>query len=182
MGSATPPPVTGRADSSRHQRTVFRSVSLPFRIWTTNRAMMPRRQEDHDGRGPTRRGNTRPHLPNLLRRLADSLGESAALRLARSFGGRRIYVPATPDPKHSLAKILGHNLFQWLTLSHGGDHVDVPLGSLASHHKQADLIRDLLANGLGLAEVAARAGCSTRTVRRHRRRLSPPAGLQRRDS
>lgn len=46
-------------------------------------------------------------LPPRVRDLCDAIGPAALLRLAREYGGGRVYVPARIEREHPLAKALG---------------------------------------------------------------------------
>lgn len=50
-------------------------------------------------------------LPPRLQEFARVIGLDATMRLVERYGGRRIYVPATPRPGHPLAELIGHERF-----------------------------------------------------------------------
>lgn len=116
-------------------------------------------------------------LPALLRDLAEAHGLGVMLRVAADFGGREIKVPAKATASHPVARAVGLPVLRWLIQRrHPGEKVMVPLGPASTWRRRQALIRKLLAEGVPTAEIVARLGCHTRTVRRHRKALREGAG------
>lgn len=110
-------------------------------------------------------------LPTLLAELAQAFGEPTALALAKLSGGRRLYVPRTPDPLHPLVKALGTEAARWLGQRFGGEFIDVPLGPTSERARRGASAQAMLAEGRSIAETAQATGLSRRAVADHRRRL-----------
>lgn len=66
---------------------------------------------------------------DMVERIADEIGASAALRLTSFYGGtgRQVYVPVEPTPGHVIEKIIGPRAFDDLCKAFGGRSVPVPL-------------------------------------------------------
>ncbi|MGH6622903.1 MAG: Mor transcription activator family protein [Burkholderiaceae bacterium] len=66
-------------------------------------------------------------LPAQLRKIAEVVGYTPALKLARHFGGVRLYVPAVMTPEHLLARLIGFEAAHRLAREYGGQmHFDIP--------------------------------------------------------
>ena len=63
---------------------------------------------------------------HALAELIDAIGETAALNLARHFGGTRLYVPRTIGDHHPICAALGRANAEHLAKWAGGGSVDVP--------------------------------------------------------
>lgn len=104
--------------------------------------------------------------PELLQRVAETCGAGVALRLARTYGGREIYIP-TPDAideGHHLAVSLGLASARQLaeTLSHG--KLIVPMGPTSSPQRRGAAIRRMKAEGKTNPQIAKALGIHLRTV------------------
>ena len=122
--------------------------------------------------------NDRLWLPALLYDLREAFGEETALRLARHYGGRKIYVPSRPLAEHYLARTMGVAVLAWLVSRTPGQEVLVPMAT-ASHQKQREAeIRHYIESGADVATIVARFGIHERTVQRLRAKWLRPDGRQ----
>lgn len=100
--------------------------------------------------------------PELLREIARSLGEDAALKLVAKRGGQRIYIPKA-DRSSQLRDELGPDLFTFLTgWRNPGEHLDIPnFGArLADERRRFVLQHDELSAN----DLASRLGITKRRV------------------
>lgn len=114
---------------------------------------------------------SRPWLPHLLRELADDLGDEAASRCARQYGGQRLYIPKQATADHPIAQAIGYDAMDWLVRRYGGTDVKVPQGASTIMGKARDEARTLIAAGISIREAARRTGLHLRTLERMLRRL-----------
>lgn len=110
----------------------------------------------------------RRHLPPSLNRLADIAGLEVALKLADCFGGIDLYISCDPARGGALIDAVGADAARKIVAAIGQGTLSIPHGRLSAMH---DEIRRGLQAALTNREIARRAGCSMRTVRRHRRRV-----------
>jgi len=107
--------------------------------------------------------------PDVLRRVAEACGLAAALTLARSHGGRELYVPLPEgiDEGHPLAQTLGLATARKAAsvLSHG--KLIIPMGPFTSQARRKVALRKMKAEGRTIREQAAALGLHQRTVERH---------------
>lgn len=114
-------------------------------------------------------------LPTLLRQIAEVCGLGVALTLAAEYGSSHgLYVPRTPRIDHPLAQLVGWEAMQALCHHWGGERLQVPRAANAGNAKRVILAAPEDARS---ADVARRAGCTVRYVRRVRA-LSRPDGRQ----
>lgn len=120
--------------------------------------------------------------PELLQRVAECCGAGVALRLARTYGGREIYIP-TPDAIDE-----GHHLAVSLGLASARHMADVlrvgkllvPMGPTSSPQRRAAAIRRMRSEGATNAAIAKTLGIHLRTVEVRQQR-DREAGLIARD-
>jgi hypothetical protein len=124
-------------------------------------------------------------LPKLLAEIAEVIGREAALLLAEEFGGTEIFVPATAQKAHRLARIIGPEATEQLCryfrigMEQGfsGVRLLIPMASgVRSTTRQR--VADALADGLSLNESALVVGIHTRSVSRHRAALARDAAAR----
>jgi len=114
-------------------------------------------------------GSSRDHdLPPTLELVVNEVSEEAALRLARAFGGREVYMASNPGPDHPLTHALGKADAVSVSRVLGPGHVLIPFGPYSALSARKRAIREGLASGLSAREIVRRVGCCERTVRRHR--------------
>jgi hypothetical protein len=94
-------------------------------------------------------------LPGILAKIARLISIEAALKLAHSYGGSRLYVPAraeTVEAEHTLARIIGLGGARRLVEHFGGDKYDIPSARGLFRWREARLLR---AAGKSHREIAA---------------------------
>ena len=96
---------------------------------------------------------------SILSELIAIVGEEAALKLVRAFGGTRLYVPHSPEPNDLLASTIGHFAATKLARIYGGDRVDVP-----NPPPRRIRIMQLRATGMSVDAIARELRCTRRRV------------------
>ena len=109
-------------------------------------------------------------LTGVLREVAEEAGLTAALCLARVFGGTKVYVPHRVAPDHPLAEAAGAAAAGYLSKSYGGEFVLIPLGSDVQDAARRRAIRERLAAGRSHQAIARELKCHIRTVEREAQR------------
>ncbi|AFL74318.1 Mor transcription activator family protein [Thiocystis violascens] len=69
----------------------------------------------------------RDHMPETLREVADLIGVAAALCLSKRFGGRSLYIPASPGPDSDITACIGWEAAQTLGRYFGQNDVVLPM-------------------------------------------------------
>lgn len=90
------------------------------------------------------------------------LGRQAALRLARAFGGARLYVPRSIQQRSPLAVALGIRAARLLSERFGGGTFDVP--TARAEIRKANVL-SLAHRGRDVGAIARAVGLSPRRVR-----------------
>lgn len=98
-----------------------------------------------------------------FRRIVDVIGEDAAQRLIKAFGGNDWYIPKKPNPDHRFVSIIGLPAFRALCAAFAKEHIDIP-----RHRETSDMKWRILAATGTNYEVAVQMGCTVRHVRRVR--------------
>lgn len=101
--------------------------------------------------------------------LARRLGPERAAVVIEAVGGQRIAIPASLEANsapRSLERLLGRELAVSLVLHFGGQILYVPNSGLAGGAKRVKLssVVRMTRNGRSARYIAARLGCSERTV------------------
>jgi hypothetical protein len=91
-----------------------------------------------------------------VQKLAELLGEAAALRLVEARGGTRVYV-ADPDPETELARIVGLDAAAAMHDRYGRGWFKVPVA-------RRWRVLCYLAQGMNRTQTALKASCSENTV------------------
>ncbi|WP_434147942.1 Mor transcription activator family protein [Methylocaldum gracile subsp. desertum] len=66
-------------------------------------------------------------LPRVLQEIASLVGPENAVKIARAYGGVRLYVPRRMKPDHPLAELVGFENARALSTAFGGlPHFDIP--------------------------------------------------------
>lgn len=96
---------------------------------------------------------------DLLDRIAELIGEEAALRLSVQFGGLQLYIPTTSRLKEAaeLVRTIGDVAARTLARQFGGTTMMVPIGRRAH-------ILQLAKRGEKRHEIASLVGCTERYV------------------
>jgi Mor family transcriptional regulator len=90
------------------------------------------------------------------------LGAEALARLSKRFGGRRIYVPATINPGHELAVVLGLEPALVLAKHFAGLTLSVPMPQHAADRRRQ--VIEMNAEGFTRAAIAEKVGLTERRV------------------
>lgn len=110
-------------------------------------------------------------LSGLLREVAEATSVTAALKLARAFGGTKIYIPHRLPGGHALVDAAGRDAAEHLSSNYAGEILLVPLGPEADAGRKRRAIRERLADGHSNQRIARDLNCHVRTVERERERL-----------
>lgn len=118
-------------------------------------------------------------LPPTLAEIAEHAGLEAALKLADSKGGQRIYVPNRPTPKHWLSELVGGEAAARICERYAGMYVVVPIGphrGLAAMQRAAEAALD---ENVSANEAARRSGLHVRRIyaRKAKRQAEREPGL-----
>lgn len=103
-----------------------------------------------------------PGLPGVLADIARATSPEVAEIVARSWGGRRKFVPEQPSPDHELSRLVGHPAALAIGRAIGGGEVKVPSAKSWLHHIDA---RRLCDQRLSIPRIARRLGLSDNHVR-----------------
>lgn len=106
----------------------------------------------------------RQDWPELLRKLAETLGESKTLELADRFGGIPVYVPLKYSPRHLWIELLTEDEWPKVAAVCGGQHVCLPRGTFL--HLLKRRIFELAEQGLSTRNIALALRVSQRHVQR----------------
>lgn len=109
----------------------------------------------------------------LLADIAEATSPETAMLLVQSFGGTRIRFPhpktvekASDD--HWLIALVGREPALAIADQFMGSWVCIPTGYRLLGHERRERIRNMIAEGSTANVIARSAGCSVRTVYRHR--------------
>jgi Mor family transcriptional regulator len=99
---------------------------------------------------------------SLIDDITRVIGIEPAAHLARDFGGRRVYIPATATAKDQIARSIGLAAAIRLARLYGGDRVMIPADPERAI-RRARIIA-LRARGLSVSRIARTLGCTERYV------------------
>jgi Mor family transcriptional regulator len=108
------------------------------------------------------RGDPELHHDSLLGDMALAIGAAAAARLARAFGGRRLYIPATPSARDQISTLIGLEAAVRLAKKYGGSRVMVPADPERALRRAR--IVAMRRQGWSASEIARTTGVSERYV------------------
>ena len=101
-------------------------------------------------------------LPRTLHELRDVVGPEAALKLAETYGGRTIYIPARPGGEHPISRLIGAEAAEKLAAMYGGVRLSIPkFDSVRKSLRNQEIIRERR-EGASVADLAARHGLTER--------------------
>jgi hypothetical protein len=105
-------------------------------------------------------------LPDLLARIAEIIGEDAAMLVAQEWGGRYLYIPREFRPTHRLVELIGADRARamWSAIGHGT--VLIPMGPCAGAAARRKIARSAMEDGKSRAQAAKIAGIHVRTAHR----------------
>jgi hypothetical protein len=121
---------------------------------------------------PSRRG-----WPLALARLADAVGDAAALKLMAEFGGDKLYIPVKALDGHPITRAIGHAAAVALSFAYGGQQLEIPNGRHL-HSGKVRIAEALAAGAAGSHDLARATGVTARHVRRVKRALGARDGRQ----
>ena len=110
--------------------------------------------------------------------LAETIGDAAATRLLRAYGGRRLYVPRDPPRDHPIALTIGADAARRLADDWGGQRIELPDSSVAELHLRNSRIIREYQRGHPVRTLARAYRLSPRMVRK----ILDRAGIPRRGS
>lgn len=108
--------------------------------------------------------HARDHMPDLLREVADLIGTEAALRLAKRFGGRSLYIPQSPGPTSDLAACIGLEAAQALGRCYGHEDIVLPMGRTIERLARNQALLADRARGLSVRFLSLRYDLSERRI------------------
>ena len=103
---------------------------------------------------------------DLHAELTDAIGKEGADKFCAAFGGRLIYIPASPRAEGRIAKVMGLETASKIAKTVGAGRVLVPLSRYSTTRMRKHLVMIHLRNGSSNAEIAQALKCHTRTVTR----------------
>ncbi len=106
------------------------------------------------------------YLPGVLGYIAEEIGEEIAVQLAKSFGGRAVYLPKEPRADGRLARKIGLANAQRLSNLLGAGDLLVPCGDFAGNAGRKRCIEALHLEGLSHSQIAEELDVHIRTVER----------------
>jgi len=104
--------------------------------------------------------------PELLARITEVAGQSAADLVAAEWGGRVLYFPATLKSGHRLAELVGFDKAKAICNAIGSGNVMVPMAETAGPAQRRRRVAELLDKHVSHSEAARGVGVHTRTVER----------------
>ncbi|WP_316150068.1 helix-turn-helix domain-containing protein [Cupriavidus sp. BIC8F] len=104
----------------------------------------------------------------VLEDVSAEIGYTATSLLVAWFGGANLYIPATADENHPVARLIGHAAFRRLVAAYGSETLWIPGGHLDAMERRDRLIAERLARGAGTSEIAAEFGITERRVQQLR--------------
>ncbi|GAB3085713.1 hypothetical protein GCM10027081_00350 [Cupriavidus yeoncheonensis] len=104
----------------------------------------------------------------VLEDVSAEIGYTATSLLVAWFGGANLYIPATADKSHPVARLIGHAAFRHLVAAYGSETLWIPRGHLEAIDRRDRLIAERLALGAGTREIAAEFGITERRVQQLR--------------
>lgn len=112
------------------------------------------------------------NLPEVLELIAAAAGYDVALKIARDFGGSRVYLPRDRvRPDSALAQSVGVDAAQKVVEALGHGELMVPLGPRRHGARLRLAIAELLQHKVSPNRIARQLGITERTVKRHKARI-----------
>jgi hypothetical protein len=99
-----------------------------------------------------------------IEELETAMGEVSLLKLLRSFGGRRLYVPLNMHADHHIACVIGTDAAMALADLVQGEYVDLPTLARFDRMEKRNRIVGLRKKGKSLDLIAWECKCSRRYV------------------
>ncbi len=95
----------------------------------------------------------------VMRELIETIGEEAAFKLLKAYGGSRVYVPHAPNEQDQLTLEIGIAAASKLARRCGGDRLELPKANL-----RRSKILELRRAGMSVDAIARQTGCTRRRV------------------
>jgi len=111
----------------------------------------------------------KPNTSELFNELIDTVGQDAAVALARQFGGVALSVPKTVPLLHPITQTVGPEAAKRLAWRYGGERLNIPQERTTLRRLDAISLRQM---GYSLAAIAERLGVNMRTARRYVRGIA----------
>lgn len=109
-------------------------------------------------------------MGSSLARIAELIGQDAALRLCRTYGGVSYYIPHCPDTDHAWARVITRPAWEALCAEYGGTRLTLPRGERAFKRQKAlELLR---AGRMSVRQIALECQTTERNVSRLRAKMS----------
>ncbi|WP_347258035.1 Mor transcription activator family protein [Methylocaldum sp.] len=104
-------------------------------------------------------------LPRVLQEIAFLVGPENAVKIARAYGGVRLYVPKRMKPDHPLAELVGFENACALSTGFGGlPHFDIPqFDKLIREARNRAVLKDR-AQGMSVRELALKYRLTERAI------------------
>lgn len=97
--------------------------------------------------------------------MAEVIGDDAAHKLARDFGGARLYIPSEPCETHPLTLSVGREDALAIAAKFAGEELVILMHkSRAQRRLDRELILKLRSRHRSIAAIARQVGCSERYV------------------
>jgi hypothetical protein len=103
-------------------------------------------------------------MSKTLDQIADIIGGTAMLKLAAVYGGKSIFLPASIAPAHPVAKLLGQEAAQALSVWLAGGVVKVPAAKEFEMLRTAQRVADMSERGFGARSIAQSLGIHPNSV------------------
>lgn len=118
----------------------------------------------------------RAYMTPLLNRIADVAGLAAALKLGSEKAGEQIHIPKSMSPENDLAKLIGFEAAQKMSLAFGGGNLLIPAALSGNRRRIRSTIDDMIDNGHSDNEIVRATGVCRRTVTYRRAELKKDDG------
>ncbi len=109
----------------------------------------------------------RAYMTPLLNRIADAVGEPAAVILGREKAGERISIPNTMLPGHWLAQLIGIEAAKAMSEKFGSQKLDIPPALGGDKRRRAVTIAQMIDKGYSINTIVRMTGVSRSTVKEH---------------
>jgi len=115
---------------------------------------------------------------SLYAQIGHSIGGDATQKLIADFGGRRLYIPATPAPGNLVTRSIGLRAALAMARVFGGDRLLIPATS--DQERRTARIVAMRAGHLSISRIAHELRCTERYVYKvlaSHRAFGPPAAV-----
>ena len=107
----------------------------------------------------------------FLEQVRETIGLDVASKLAKSFGGIRVHIPANPSFRSPVSKVVGIEAAQAIAklIGRGVYYIPMPVTKYA---RRIDAVEALILAGRSTSEIARELDCSERSIYTARARLA----------